>query len=327
MDDFATCFARSPFLLMEGALGERLKREFQIVFDGDVAMAGLVYQDRGRQALRRLWGEYAAIAGKYALPFMATTPTRRANRERVARSRFGDTIIEDNVRLLRSVASRVRVPVYVGGLMGCRGDAYAATDVLSASEAELFHAWQAEAFGRAGADFLFAGIMPALPEAVGMAQAMARIGLPYILSFMIRESGELPDGTTIHEAISHIDDAVGCPPLCYMTNCVHPDVARRALARDCNRTETVRRRFCGIQANASSLPPEALDASAVLHGSDSTALAEAVARLAAFMPLKIAGGCCGTDGTHIEEMVKRLCGRGQAGPPDGPGDFMKSARG
>ncbi|MDE7064664.1 MAG: homocysteine S-methyltransferase family protein [Desulfovibrionaceae bacterium] len=308
MEDFATCFARSPLLLMEGALGERLKREFRIAFDRDVAMAGLVYEDRGRRALRRLWGEYAGIAEKYALPFMATTPTRRANRERVARSRFGDAIIEDNVRLLRSVAASAHIPMYVGGLMGCRGDAYAATEVLSAPEAERFHAWQAEAFRRAGTDFLFAGIMPALPEIIGMARAMAETGLSYIISFMILEYGKLPDGTGIHDAIACTDDAVERPPLCYMTNCVHPDVVCRALACECNRTETVRRRFRGIQANTSSLPPEALDASAVLHGADSAALAEAIARLSAFMQCKIVGGCCGTDGTHMEAAAERLCG-------------------
>jgi S-methylmethionine-dependent homocysteine/selenocysteine methylase len=49
-------------------------------------------------------------------------------------------------------------------------------------------------------DFLYAGIMPALPEAVGMAQAMADSGLPYIISFMIRQDGRLLDGSTSNKA-------------------------------------------------------------------------------------------------------------------------------
>ena len=40
-------------------------------------------------------------------------------------------------------------------------------------EALEFHRWLAECFHKAGADFLYAGIMPTLPEAAGMAQAMA----------------------------------------------------------------------------------------------------------------------------------------------------------
>jgi hypothetical protein len=88
---------------MEGALGERLKREYNLVLDEDVIMAGLVYSDNGRRALKELWSEYAKIAGIYHLPFLATTPTRRTNQERVERSRFDSTIIQENVKFLREV--------------------------------------------------------------------------------------------------------------------------------------------------------------------------------------------------------------------------------
>ena len=138
--------------------------------------------------------------------------------------------------------------MHVGGLMGCKGDAYRPTDVLPAAEARSFHAWQADLFAEAGADFLYAGIMPALPEAVGMAQAMTDSGLPYIVSFMIRDDGRLLDGTTIHEAILTIDAHIDVPPECYMTNCVHPTVVYAALSRPFNSTELIRERFSGIHA-------------------------------------------------------------------------------
>ncbi len=40
---------------MEGALGERLKREFNIMFDDKVAMAGLVYDTASRQAMQDIF--------------------------------------------------------------------------------------------------------------------------------------------------------------------------------------------------------------------------------------------------------------------------------
>lgn len=43
--DFKTCFNTSSAILMEGALGERLKREFNIKFDDKLAMASLIYDD------------------------------------------------------------------------------------------------------------------------------------------------------------------------------------------------------------------------------------------------------------------------------------------
>ena len=82
------CFEKAPLLLMEGALGERLKREYGLQFDEQVAMAALVRSSDGRRALSALWREYAAIGRQAGVPFLATTPTRRANRERMARAGF-----------------------------------------------------------------------------------------------------------------------------------------------------------------------------------------------------------------------------------------------
>jgi len=304
--DFASRLAAGRSVLMEGALGERLKREQGLAFDEHVALAGLVYDARGRQALVDLWSEYADIAQRHGLPLLAATPTRRANRDRVSASRYDRRIIGDNVLMLRGVQERSAAELYVGGLMGCRGDAYRPTDVLSARAARSFHAWQAALFADAGADFLYAGIMPALPEAVGMAQAMSDSGLPYIVSFMIRDDGRLLDGTTIHRAIQTIDAGADAQPACYMTNCVHPTVLHQALSQPFNTTELVRGRFAGIQANASRLAPEDLDGAADLASSDAGQLADAMIRLRDDKGLRVFGGCCGTDGAHLEEIARRL---------------------
>ena len=128
----------------------------------------------------------------------------------------------------------------------------------AAAQARAFHRWQAEALAGAGLDYLYAGIMPTLPEALGMAQAMGDTGLPYIISFTIQKDGRLIDGTAVDAAIGAIDEGTARPPVCYMTNCVHPDIALQALEQPFNRTERVRARFWGIQANASPLPYDQL---------------------------------------------------------------------
>ncbi|HWP96299.1 MAG TPA: homocysteine S-methyltransferase family protein [Syntrophomonadaceae bacterium] len=304
--DFTTCFYRSKNMLMEGALGERLKREIHLTIDPDVALAALVYDDEGSQALLAFWNEYADVATKYHLPFLATTPTRRANKERVTNSRHSSSIIQDNVKLLKKIQEQRTTEMYVGGLMGCKGDAYQATDVLGTREAKHFHAWQAHLFLQAGVDFLYAGIMPAVSEAIGMAQAMEETGLPYIISFMIRSDGKLIDKTSIHEAIQAIDNAVTQKPICYMTNCVHPAVCYEALAQDFNNTPLVRQRFLGIQANTSPLPPEELDGCEDLRYSEATVLAEEMMLLNEVADIKIWGGCCGTDQSHMNEIARRL---------------------
>lgn len=304
--NLVNCFSQSKPILMEGALGERLKREYHLNIDQDVGMASLVYTSYGRKALLSLWNEYINIAKQYQLPFIATTPTRRANQQRVMTSNYTESIMKDNIDLLQTLKMKNDITMYIGGLMGCKGDAYKSTNSLSIHEAKEFHYWQASLFQQAGADFLFAGIMPAISEAIGMAQAMEMTGLEYIISFMIRDTGTLIDGTTIHNAIHLIDNSVMKKPLCYMTNCVHPNTLFKALSKNFNNTPLVRERFLGIQANTSPLTPEELDDSTDLKSSDSKLLAQEIMNLYELINIKICGGCCGTNQTHIEEIAKCL---------------------
>ncbi|HEX2944417.1 MAG TPA: homocysteine S-methyltransferase family protein [Clostridia bacterium] len=304
---FVSCFESSRIILMEGALGERLKREYGLVPDETVALADIIYRSGGSKALGELWGQYIKTAEAFDLPFIATTPTRRANKERVFKAGYDESIIIDNVEYLKQLRDSSGIEMYVGGLMGCRGDAYKATDILKEDEAFEFHSWQADLFNHSGVDFLFAGIMPALPEILGMAKAMERTGLPYIISFMIRDNGRLIDGTTIHDAILQTDACVEHRPVCYMTNCVHPTILYKALSYGFNQTGLVKVRFRGIQANTSPLPPEQLDNSIDLKCSDCNELAKSIQSLSELVSLKIVGGCCGTDNTHISRIAEYMC--------------------
>ena len=114
------------------------------------------------------------------------------------------------------------------------------------------------------------------------------------------------DGTAIDAAIRAIDGAAAYPPVCYMANCVHPHIAAQALAQPWNRTALVRTRFLGLQANTSALPYAALDSAADLQSAAPAELAEAMLALHRAHPLKIFGGCCGTDGRHMDEIARRL---------------------
>ena len=304
---FEEIFNKEELILMEGGLAERLKREYNIQMDKDIALAGHIYDESKRKALTELFEQYFDIAKKYDRPIMVTTPTRRANKERISCSIFKENnVILDNVRFLKQLKEKTTAKVYVGGLMGCKGDAYTKDEHLSIENAFEFHSYQTDLFKKANVDFLYAGIMPTLPEAIGMAKAMESTGLPYIISFMIKKDGKLLDGTTINDAIIAIDKHTTRKPLCYMTNCIHPKVLNSALSREYNDTSIVKARFKGIQANTSQLSPEELDNCSDLKTSDSISLAKDMINLYNKFNLKIFGGCCGTDNTHIEEIAKRL---------------------
>ena len=103
----------SPLLLMEGALGERLKREYQLAIDGVAGMAHLIETSEGRAALRAIWLQYADIARRYRLPFVATTPTRRASHNRIRLAGLPETILKDNLRFLQRQSRKQ--PQLIGG--------------------------------------------------------------------------------------------------------------------------------------------------------------------------------------------------------------------
>jgi S-methylmethionine-dependent homocysteine/selenocysteine methylase len=306
---FINCFTNNLFILTEGAIGQRIEREFYIVPDKDIMYAGLIYNSKGRKALETLYRQYLQIAQDYALPIMLMTNTRRANKERVERSIFYNrNIMYDYTKFLYDLSQEYSCETYIGGMMGCRGDAYSGTEGLSIDEALEFHAWQANAFKLTKIDYMFAGIMPSLPEAIGMARTMEQLEHPYIISLMIDRNGKILDGHSIHEAIYEIDNATKQKPLCYMTNCVHPEILREVLGQTINRTALVRERFCGIQANASNLNASELELSMELKTSSATELAQQFMQLYEEFPIKIFGGCCGTDNAHIKELAIQLKG-------------------
>lgn len=235
---FEKIFSESKIILTEGALVERLKAEFNAVLDKSINHAGLIYTQP--EILELLYKQYIDIAVKHNLPIMIMTPTRKVNFESINKSNFQDKdVIADSCIFLNNIKESYQGNshnILIGGLLGCKGDAYSGAKVFNIEEAYDFHKYQAIQFQKQKIDFLFAGIMPEINEAIGMAKAMAETNIPYIISFMIKKDGCLMDGTYISDAIKIIDDQVSVKPICYTTNCVHPTNLIEALNKDKNKT-------------------------------------------------------------------------------------------
>jgi len=324
MLDFREYFNNHDTILIEGALGVRLRGEYSLEPNPFVANASFIYEEKARHAIKEIYEQYMTIADRYHLPIMLTTPTRRANKLNISKSSYGSEILRDNIAFLKSIREEYQKKgikrdevegkpdntdtsnVFVGALMGCRGDAYKATKSLSEDQAYEFHSWQANLLAKEKAEFLMAGIMPELPEMIGMARAMEKTGAPYLISFMLRENGRLIDGTSVHDAISAVEEAVEMKPITYMANCIHHNNLGKALAQTFNQTDLVKQKFAGIQANASPLSPEELDGSSIPISSEPIELAEYMIALGKQHHFKIYGGCCGTNQYHMEELAKRL---------------------
>lgn len=307
---FVNTINTSKLIFTEGAVVERLRREYKVQLNQHIVHSGLVYAPKGRRILRDIYKQYIDIIRDTNIPMIIFTPTRRANPEQISQSSLQNRDVNgDCARLLMDIRSEYdeySKQIFIGGLMGCRGDAYKAEEALSSEDALNFHQEQANALANAGVDFLCGTTLPAMTEAIGLAQAMAQTGKPYILSFVIRDNGTLLDGNSLHETITKIDQLSSPKPLFYMTNCIHPSVVLKAIKNQDNYTKIVRERLQGIQANTSSKSPEELNGSAVLESEDIATLVNEMAALHHDHQFKVLGGCCGTDERHIQGLVGLL---------------------
>lgn len=300
---FEQYFSANDILLTEGSVFERLRRNPLVTFDENLAHAALVYDQKSAAALAEIHHEYFRIAANAGLPMMAFTDTWRASAERIACSRFcGRNVNADCASLLCNVRERYSsvTPIFVGGLIGCRGDAYKPAEALDKDAAFDFHAPQIEALGDTNVDFLFAATLPAVTEARGIALRMAATSKPYIISFVIRPDGTVLDGTPLGQAIDLIDQESINPPLAYCINCVHPTVLLSALDNG------PFNRLIGIQGNTSKKCPEELDGFECLDTQEPAEFAQDMWHAVKKGNLQICGGCCGTDARHISALAQLI---------------------
>lgn len=300
--DIINVLGSSPIVLTEGAVVERLRRDPSVELHPLLLNAPLVTQDEspGARALSRLHRLYIDIAQRAGRPIICFTDTWRASRDRIARAGLHRCDLNGAaVRYLAAIRAAYgdyARRIAIAGLVGPSGDAYRPGEALPADEAAAFHRHQVDRLALAGVDLLFAATLPALSEASGIARAMSATGLPFMLSFVIRPSGTLLDGTPIRRAIEVIDESSnGNPPLGYMVNCVYPTVFGEAIKAG-GRPQ----RLLGLQANASPKSPEELDGSETLESESPETFASEFAAIARELRLQVLGGCCGTDERHLD---------------------------
>ncbi len=265
----------------------------------------LLKDEAGEQALRRYYRQHAAVAARRGTGFIFESPTWRASSDwgdrlgysrkaLAAANRKAVELMEDlraEFPALRSVVS---------GCIGPRGDGYDPGDIMSASEAERYHAEQIRTFRATSARLITAITMTNVPEAVGVTRAATAAGLPVVISFTVETDGRLPTGESLGAAVRTVDEQTGVAPAYYMINCAHPDHFRQMLADGGGWV----RRICGIRANASRCSHAELDEAEVLDVGNPIELGEACAELrAAFPQIVVLGGCCGTDHRHIESIA------------------------
>ena len=96
------------------------------------------------------------------------------------------------MRDLQRAHAASTLPMVVSGCVGPRGDGYVSGEVMSEG------------------------------EAIGIARAALKAGMPAALSFTVETDVRLPTGQTLTEAIEAVDAATANGPAYYMINCAPP---------------------------------------------------------------------------------------------------------
>jgi homocysteine S-methyltransferase len=227
--------------------------------------------------------------------------------EKLGYSRAGlADALERSIGFLRDVARPYHgriADILIGGQIGPRGDAYSLNRTITADEAEDYHSFQIGVLKRLEVDFVWAATFNNVPEAVGVARATARAGLPLTISFTLDSNHRLKSGPSLKEAIETVDAEAGdAKPDFYGINCSHPLEFEPALEPG----DWIRR-IRSVRPNASAKDKIDLCQLGHIEDGDPADLGQRIGALARRYPhLDVFGGCCGTWAPHLDEIARNV---------------------
>jgi S-methylmethionine-dependent homocysteine/selenocysteine methylase len=261
----------------------------------------------GLAKVRSYYRRYCGIARRAGLGFVLESPTWRANRDWAEKIGYSREMLADIIRRgidlmveMRAEFEAPRSPMVISGNIGPRGDGYVPANMMTAREAEDYHAEQIAVFRETPADMVSAFTLNYANEAIGVACAAKAAGLPVAISFTVETDGRLPTGQTLRDAIAEVDTETGAAPAYYMINCAHPTHFADALATG----GIWMRRLRGLRANASRRSHAELETMTDLDVGDPIELGRQYAELRRkFRHINVLGGCCGTDHRHVEQIA------------------------
>jgi homocysteine S-methyltransferase len=260
----------------------------------------------GREELRAYFEPYVALARERSVGMVLDTVTWRASPDWAQRLGYSPEQLDEANRAAVALAEEIRAAgegertaIVINGVVGPRGDGYHPAELMSAPDAEAYHARQIATFAHSAADMVSAITMTHAEEAIGIVRAARAVGLPVAISFTVETDGRLPDGQPLKDAIEQVDTDTGGAAAYFMVNCAHPTHFAGVL----DEPGAWRERIAGLRANASAKSHAELDEADELDEGDPVGLGAQHRALRHRLPaLAVLGGCCGTDQRHVDAL-------------------------
>ena len=273
----------------------------------------LLRSEEGRGALDAYLRGFLDLAARMGCGLILDSPTWRASPDWAGPLGLSgealDALNREGVEMLHRLRDEYRAAVpaiIVSGCIGPRGDGYDPGRIMSAEEAEAYHAHQVAVLASAGADMITAMTMNNMNEAAGIAHAARAHAIPVAISFTVETDGRLPTGDRLSDAVMGVDGATAGYPAHYMVNCAHPTHFAGAFEEGAPWMARIR----GVRANASRCSHAELDAMTELDIGDPDELAALHRALRSRFPdIHVLGGCCGTDLRHVTAIAEACLAR------------------
>jgi S-methylmethionine-dependent homocysteine/selenocysteine methylase len=273
------------------------------------AMYPLLDNPDAMSAVRAMYRRYLDVVAKHRLSALMGGLDYRASPDWGALLGYSpEALAEANLRsiaFLRELADEYAddIPqILIAGYVGPRGDAYQTNRTITAAEAEDYHAVQLATLKAADVDLAWALTFNNIPEAIGVARAAARIGVPLAISFTLDTTSRLSSGPSLARAVETVETETDGAPAFYSLNCSHPVEFEPALTPG-GWTERVR----GFRPNASRMDKIALCKLGHLEEGDPVELGRLMGTLARRYPhMDVWGGCCGTGDVHLDQIARNV---------------------
>lgn len=269
-------------------------------------------ESNGPEVLINLYRQLIQVAKKYKLDgIVLDTPTWRANPDWARKLDVDENglkaVYKETLDTLNKIKAEHETPdfdIVLVGMIGPRGDGYKVKDAMTPEEAEKYHSFQIGCFANNGVDAVNVATLSYPDEAIGIVKASQKAGVPCIVSFTVETNGDLPNGISLQEAITKVDEATDNGAAYFMINCAHPTHFQGNFDGE---NEPWMNRIQCVRCNPSMKSHAELDGSTSLDSGDPILFGKQVAGLKESLPyLNVFGGCCGSNTIHLEEICKNL---------------------
>lgn len=294
MADFKTYIEENKFILMGGAMGTELQRRgYETKLPLWSAGANLDAPD----LVIQIHADYLEAGADMCVTNTFRTTPRTY--EKLGAPELARKSLKAAVDCAKAAKAQFKGrDIFIAGSFATLEDCYEPDLVPDEPALTREHEEQAQWLAAEGVDFMLPETINSLREAIVMARAASNTGLPFIISFVVRDNGDLFDGTSLKEAIDKTDfkGRVGVS-----INCRPIDTLNNALPVLCENYSG----FKGIYANGIGHPDDDLGW-IFEENADSLEKYTSAAKAWKKSGCGMIGGCCGTTPAYIKTLAETL---------------------